>query len=125
MNKNVHIALDIDRTTAIRNDSDDFKTIGEIIPRMVDNINVWLKKGYKISIFTARLSRFKKDGTRRFTQDINNNRAMIQKLLNDNGLPSFEITSDKRPYFTHFVDDKAVPVEPNGGVILFDYSNKL
>jgi len=119
---NVHVALDLDRTLAFYEGGG---PIGKVVPDMINNINTWLNKGYKISIFTARLSRFNKDGTRRFSQDIERNAQTIRKLLNDNGLPPFEITSDKRPYFTHFVDDKAVAVEPNQGNILFDLSRQL
>jgi len=58
-----------------------------------------------------------KDGTERNDEFIAQQKVLIQEFLAANGLPAMKITANKDPNFTHFVDDKAVKVTPNQGVI--------
>lgn len=110
-NKEVHIALDFDGTLASYDTWEgQFNNVGEPIPLMVAHLKSWLAKGYKVSIFTARLSHSEFQSA----QSI----AAIQKFLTDNGLPILPITCMKMFYFTHFFDDKAFHVEKNTGKII-------
>lgn len=123
----VHIALDIDKTLAFKEigSPPNGGPIGEAVPNMIKNIYKWLEKGYKISIWSARVARFDKFGKRKMTSEINRQRKLIQAFLKESGLPEFDITAEKYGYFTHFVDDKAVAVELNTGNILWDQSTLL
>ena len=108
--KEVHIALDFDGTLA-EYESWDFQghKIGPPIKPMVDNVKRWLKKGYKVSIFTARLSHSRSESEQQI--------ALIERFLEENDLPILQITCIKMWYFTHFVDDKAYHAELNKGWI--------
>ena len=108
--KEVHIALDFDGTLA-QYESWDFQghKIGAPIKPMVDNVKRWLKKGYKVSIFTARLSHSRPESEQQI--------ALIEQFLRENNLPILQITCMKMWYFTHFVDDKAYHAELNKGWI--------
>ncbi len=109
--KKPHIALDFDRTLARRTDEDlDIDRVGIPIPAMVEQVKSWLSKGYKITIFTARLGH----------DDFETNekqRELIQMFLILAGLPQLPITATKKGHFTHFVDDKAIPVTENQGIL--------
>lgn len=117
MNKTIHIACDLDATLAQRLPGEDLSRIGEPIQPMIDQVKIWLSKGYKVSIFTARVSNWHKDGSMRTPQTKQRQRSMILRFLEENGLPALLITADKSPQFTHFVDDKAVEVYKNKGVL--------
>jgi hypothetical protein len=114
--KNIHIALDLDKTTAFYESKWRAKKIGPILEPMKQNILRWLAKGYKVTIFTARVegleSKWAEDHDEAVAQ-----REMILQFLQDNGLPQLYITATKLKSFTHFVDDKAWHVEPNTGLI--------
>lgn len=106
-----HIALDFDRTLARRTDEDlDIDKVGEPIPQMLAHVRKWLSQGYKITIFTARLGHDSIEENRRQEQ-------MIRRFLARENLPQFPITAIKRSVFTHFVDDKAIPVTENEGIL--------
>jgi hypothetical protein len=107
----VHIALDFDATLAdYKNWDSQGNVVGKPIKRMVENAKEWLKKGYKISIFTARLSHGYAESEKQI--------VLIQKFLKENGLPTdLQITCMKMHYFTIFIDDKSYHCIPNTGVI--------
>jgi hypothetical protein len=108
--KQIHIALDFDGTLAYYDKWDgQFNNVGPAIPRMVANVKNWLAKGYKITIFTARLSHSH--------EETEASVKAIKQFLKDNGLPEFDITAVKMHYFTHFVDDKAYHVAKNSGIV--------
>jgi hypothetical protein len=111
MSKNIHIALDFDKTLAYHESNWGISRVGEPIYPMLEKLKEWLDKGYKVSIFTARVSRDKKYEVMKEQVDF------ICDFLNKNGLPELPITANKYPYFTHFVDDKAYHVERNTGKI--------
>lgn len=117
MNKNIHIALDLDKSTAFYESKWRAKKIGPILEPMKQNILKWLDKGYKVSIFTARVEGL-------FGRDINQKLEALEQIqmisdwLEANGLPRLPITALKLKSFTHFIDDKAFHVEPNTGLIV-------
>lgn len=118
MNKNIHIACDFDRTLAHYESKKGLSYLGPAIPQMLEKVKDWLNKGYKVSIFTARVSLSGHSQVEMTKQKI-----LIQDWLIKNGLPELEITADKQPKFTHFVDDKAIGVEPNTGrMMLFEWN---
>lgn len=108
--KEIHIAVDFDGTLAeYEGWAKQGHIIGKPIKPMVDNIKRWLKKGYKVSIFTARLSHSELESAQAI--------QLISKFLLENGLPILPITCMKMYWFTHFVDDKAYHAELNKGWI--------
>ncbi len=109
--KKPHIALDFDRTLARRTDEDlDIDRVGEPILRMVENVRGWLAQGYDITIFTARLGHDSVEENERQEQ-------LIRRFLARQNLPQFPITATKKNYFDFFVDDKAIPVTENQGIL--------
>ncbi len=115
--KQIHIALDFDRTLADFDHGDVLQVGNPILP-MIEIVKGWVNKGYEITIFTARVSKYMKDGNIRTPQFITLQHQLILKFLETVGLPPFPITANKDPNFTHFVDDKAVKVIPNKGIII-------
>ncbi|RTL01287.1 MAG: hypothetical protein EKK57_05060 [Proteobacteria bacterium] len=111
MNKTIHIALDFDKTLSQYESSWKARKVGTPIQPMVENVKRWLSKGYKVSIFTARVATM--DSIELYSQ-----REMITNFLKDAGLPELPITAQKLKSFTHFIDDKAFHVVPNTGEIL-------
>ena len=59
-----------------------------------------------------------KDGSVRSEEFKKKQVELINKFCADNNLPIFEVTADKSPRFTHFVDDKAIKVIENMGIII-------
>lgn len=108
-NRNISIALDLDKTLANYESKWKAAKIGEPIAKMVEYVKSWQSKGYKVTLFTARLSH--KDEAEVASQKI-----MIQKFLDENNL-KMEMTCIKHTHFTHFIDDKAYHVIPNTGEI--------
>lgn len=116
--KEIHIALDLDNTL-VEYLGDTF-IIGAPIPEMLSNLKFWLNKGYKVSIWTARVSLF--DGHSQ--EYVSFQHSLIQNWLLRNGLPLLDITSDKKPSFTHFIDDKAFRViKDTGKIVDYDREN--
>ena len=110
MNKQVHIALDLDKTLAFHESKWGISKIGDPILPMVDKVKEWLSKGYKITIFTVRMNN---TGEVLETQI-----AMIKEFLIGAGLPNLPKTATKQRDFSHFVDDRAYHVERNTGRII-------
>lgn len=107
--KRIHIALDFDKTLAYHESSWGISRVGEPIPSMLKKVKEWVAKGYKITIFTARLS-----------HDLVQSKAqerLIKDFLAKNDLPDFDVTSTKKPYFSHIIDDRAYHVFPNTGIL--------
>jgi hydroxymethylpyrimidine pyrophosphatase-like HAD family hydrolase len=110
VHKEIHIALDFDGTIAeYESWEKQGHKVGKPIKPMVDNVKRWLKKGYKVSIFTARLSHSRVESEQAI--------RLIEQFLEENGLPILQITCMKMYYFTHFIDDKAYHAELNQGWI--------
>jgi hypothetical protein len=109
MEKRIHIALDFDKTLATYDSKDGIWKLGEPIKPMVEKVKEWLSKGYRISIFTARMAH--SAATQKMQE------RLIHEWLVNNGLPKLDVTAIKHPDFSHFIDDKAYHVEPNTGRI--------
>jgi hypothetical protein len=120
MARHIHIALDFDSTLAEHESGGDL-TIGKPIKPMIEQVKRWVAKGYEITIFTARVSKWFKNGEVRPEDFKERQRQLISQFLAENGLQCMFpvlITADKSPRFTHFVDDKAVKVIPNKGIVI-------
>jgi len=106
--KNIHIALDLDGTLAYYDGWKGDDHIGEPISRMVNKLYGWIEKGYKVTLFTARVS----------SRDLDQNAYAlhhITKWFSKHDLPQLDVTSNKLKSFTHFVDDRAIAVITNTG----------
>lgn len=110
MKNNISIAVDLDKTLANYESKWKAQKVGPAIPKMIEYVKNWLSKGYKVTIFTARLSH---EGA-----DLYNQINLIQKFLDENDLGYLEMTCIKKTEFTHFIDDKAYHCVPNTGEIL-------
>ena len=101
--ENDTIACDLDGTLAKTTPEPfDKNKIGEPIPAMVRKIRAWLAADKKVVIFTARAAE-------------KSNVPPIKKWLKKHGLPDLEITNEKTPEMTLFVDDRARAVTRNKG----------
>ena len=109
--KNIHIALDLDKTIAFYEGHWKATKVGEPILPMVERVKEWLNKGYRVTIFTARLDR--EEGSEDYEKQIN----MITEFLKRAGLPNLPKTATKLREFTHFIDDRAWNCEANKGII--------
>lgn len=108
--KEVHIALDFDGTIAeYESWEKQGHKVGKPIKLMVEAVKRWLKKGHKVSIFTARLSHSRLESEQAI--------QLIEQFLKENDLPVLQVTCMKMWYFTHFIDDKAYHAELNKGWI--------
>jgi hypothetical protein len=109
--KEEHYAVDFDGVCAEYSSWEEQENkVGKPIKPMINQIKKWLKKGIKISIFTARLSHGAVESEKQI--------ALIQKFLKDNGLPeTLPITCIKSYWFTKFFDDRAYRVISNTGII--------
>lgn len=112
--KQPHIAVDFDGTLVDNSEWRGIEWAGAPIPRMVARVKAALARGWKVSIFTARVSpRFDDEDetwgdeavARKFVED------WTEKHLGQR-LP---VTAVKWGYFTEFWDDKAVAVRANSG----------
>jgi hypothetical protein len=111
-----HIALDFDKTLFTHESSWGISKIGEPIAEMIENVKRWINKGHRITIFTARACPWGPRGEDR-ANDVENQKLEIQDALEKAGLPRFEVTSEKRPSYTHIIDDRAWNVKMNTGEI--------
>lgn len=111
-----HIALDFDKTLFTHDSSWGISKIGEPIAEMVENVKTWINKGYKVTIFTARACPWGPRGEER-SADVPDQIRQIQDALEAAGLPRLEVTNEKRPSFTHIIDDRAWNVKMNTGEI--------
>ena len=107
--KKVHIALDLDKTLATHESVWGIHKIGEPIQPMVEKAKEWLRKGYEITIFTARMSHT--------GEELEKQIKLITDFLKNAGLPNLHKTAIKSKHFTHFVDDRAYHVVRNTGII--------
>ena len=110
------IALDFDGTLAHYDGYS--RELGQPIPLMVERVKFWLKKGYEIKIFTARVSgKYLIGASEIAKKDAQEQEDKIAKWLIDNGLPAFKITAVKEHGFSEYWDDRAVGVELNTGKV--------
>lgn len=110
--KPVHAALDLDKSLAYHESEYGISKIGEPVWPMVEKVKEWLNKGYKITIFTARMSE-----VAHTPEQIAEQKIMIKEFLERAGLPDLPKTAVKSPEFSHIIDDRAYHVERNAGII--------
>lgn len=92
----IEIAVDLDGTIL----RDAFPKLGAPIEENVAQLHAWKRKGYRITIFTARVY---KEGEE----------DKIRKFLTQNNIPFDKITNVKPHTATVFIDDRAIPVAYN------------
>lgn len=90
------IAVDLDGTIL----KDAFPKLGEPIAENVQRLREWKDKGYKITIFTARIHKAGEEDK-------------IREFFTANDIPFDKITNVKPYTATVFIDDRAIPVSYN------------
>lgn len=104
------IGVDLDGTLAVYDEWRGFGHIGKPIPKMVERIKGWLRLGYEVRIFTARVSN---NGVRMPDEPV---REPIERwLVEEAGLPILKITCVKDFEMMQLWDDRAYGVEFNTG----------
>ena len=116
MNGREWIGVDLDGTLANYSGFQGHELIGEPVEEMKARVLRWHAQDIKVKIMTARVS-----GD---TADAAQARYYIQKWLEENGFPPFEITCIKDYYMTELYDDRAVQVEFNTGRLLGQSTRK-
>lgn len=107
-----HIAVDLDGTLALYDHGKyDPDKIGLPIPKMVARVKNWLKMGYKVSIFTARMSPCRPIEERLKTFQL------IKDWCREYIGQELDAVCEKNPDMNEFWDDKAIGVIHNTGEI--------
>jgi len=110
------IGVDLDGTLAHYEYGIRQHHVGEPIWPMVERVKIWLEKGIKVKIFTARWS---------VLAQRDYNRQEIMEFFARAGLPELEITCIKDYHMIELWDDRAVTVEANTGQQLSPSSRHL
>lgn len=114
MPKNIHIAMDFDKTLAYHESEWMDTKVGEPIQPMIQFLKACLARGYPVTIFTARVS-----PTYHSDAQIKKSMLEIREFLKKAGIEEdLPITCEKLPIFSHIFDDRAYHVIPNTGVIV-------
>jgi hypothetical protein len=83
--------------------------MGGWLPGAVDAIKRFQQEGYKVLIFSARLSPYWLDGSKRPAEAVATSVKEVRTMLDEAGLPTVGIwTKPGKPPFSKFIDDKAV-----------------
>lgn len=101
---NSWIGVDLDGTLAHYDGWKGEDHIGEPVPLMLTRVKRWVANGWRIKIFTARVSR-----------PGNRSHQVITDWLKKHGLPELEITCVKDYGMLTLWDDRCVQVEKNTG----------
>lgn len=96
------IGVDLDGTLAYYDKWRGINHIGKPVPAMLERVKRWIKDGYQVKIFTARIS----DPMAA---------PVIRMWLHAYGLEGLEITNVKDFDMIELWDDRAVQVELNTG----------
>lgn len=99
------IGVDLDGTLAEYTTWRGENHIGQLIPKMMKRILLWLKAGKTVKIFTARASQ---------PAQI----PVVEAWLKENGLDGLEVTNIKDHGMIELWDDKAKRVEKNTGKVI-------
>lgn len=99
------IAVDLDGTLAHYEEFDP-RYIGDPVPEMLARVKQWLKDGFRIVIFTARVADGKEETL-----------SLIQNWIVEHIGEPLDITCRKTPDLEFLVDDKAIPIVKNTGRI--------
>jgi hydroxymethylpyrimidine pyrophosphatase-like HAD family hydrolase len=100
------IGVDLDGTLATYEPDSGTWEIGKPIAPMVQRIKDWLSQGFTVKIMTARYSE---------AVDPAVTAKIIQRWLEQQGLPPLEVTATKDFGMMQLWDDRAVQVVPNTG----------
>lgn len=92
----IEIAVDLDGTVL----EDAFPKLGKPITENIQKLKEWKDKGYRITIFTARIHKAGEE-------------EKIRKFLTEHDIPFDKITNIKPHTATVFIDDRAIPVSYN------------
>ena len=104
------IGVDLDGTLAEYHGFQGHEKIGVPVPAMVERVLRWHDAGIKVKIFTARVSGDSADAAQA--------KYYIERWLELNQLPPFEITCTKDYYMSELYDDRAVQVVFNTGKLV-------
>lgn len=107
MNKS-NIYIDFDGTLATQKTNEYQREIGEPISPMIDLVNEWITKGHKVTIFTARASKWAD----------NFEKMDIEMFCVKHFGKILPITAIKEHGIDFFIDDRAIKCEKNTGVLL-------
>lgn len=99
------IAVDLDGTLAVHEEFNP-SLIGEPIPAMVERVKQWLNDGFRVVVFTARVS----EGDAATME-------LVQNWITEHIGEPLDVTCRKTPDLEFLIDDKAVSVEKNTGKI--------
>lgn len=100
------IGVDLDGTLAYYDGWRGPEHIGPPIPKMVERVKEWQKRGITVKIFTARASD-------------ESQIPFIKKWLVDNDLGDLEVTNVKDFGMISLYDDRAFRVEKNTGRVIY------
>lgn len=111
------IGVDFDGTLS-NNDGTDFDHLkhGIPVPEMVTRIRGWLKAGYTVKLFTARMAELPESGEAR--PDLATIEAALKAWCKEHIGQELECTAQKDPNMEVLWDDRAVGVARNQGVPL-------
>ena len=115
------LAVDLDGTLAIYDGWKGEEHIGDIIEPVAEKIKERVAEGWKVAIFTARVSS-------RLSNEVSHATSVIWKWIDDNDMSQYisGITAVKGKHFIEFWDDRAIAVEKNQGVFTEEWlRNKL
>jgi len=106
------IGVDLDGTLAFYDKFVSWDHIGDPIPKMVDKVKEWLKKGIVVKVLTARLSFVSRSINGVSYEDMAD---VIKKWCKKHIGTELEVTSEKDCFMLGFCDDSAVQIDPNTG----------
>lgn len=112
MTKTKHIACDLDGTLAEYHGWQGIEHIGAPIPRTLRAVQAALARGWRVSIFTARVAG-SGDGD---YGDGDKARGFIDEWVRLHVGQALPITAVKHGYFDEFWDDKGLRLRANTGV---------
>lgn len=98
-----YIGVDLDGTLAHYDPNRSAEEIGPPIPRMMARVKDWLARGIEVRIITARAS---------YPPYI----PLVEKWLEENGLPGLKVTNKKDFGMLQLWDDRAIQVVENTGM---------
>lgn len=102
------IGVDLDGTLAYYEDWVSILHIGAPIAPMVERVKEWLRKGYEVKIFTARVADLDDESCHRFQEELDG-------WCLSAGLPPLQATCVKDLRMVALWDDRARQVERNTG----------
>ena len=112
------IGVDFDGTIAVYHGWKGKYELGDPIPAMVERVKRWIKHGYEVKIFTARIS----DGTPHEKAMV---KVAIQEWCREHIGYSLDVTNIKDFNMIELYDDRAVQVEANTGKLIGSSSRGL